>query len=297
MLRCFFIFPCFHGMLLYTVVSAQPVNSERQRCLSVLQEAVRSSDRFFVRVHAAENMALLGRTEGLDTLFVRLQQQSPEQLVGATRVLARVYRMQGQRDLYEHCIGQLLDAAQHHVVPQQRLVALESLAKLGYDQSTSFVQEQARSGPSGMKAMARWVLANSRKLAPVDSLANLLGATDPLLYRYAGYGLRYQPSVSSRVYERLQACAQRIALDDPQRVYVLSVLFVHSPPAQRATTWAALSPYAQGQVGERYEVAEALARRGTRDQLPLLRTLLNDSDQDLRVAAANAILHILRQSK
>ncbi len=273
---------------------AQAISPEqRQQFLDVLTGAVASSDRYFVRVHAAENLVANGHFTGLDTLFATLQQQSPDQFVGATRVLARVFGAQAKTEVaYKNAISQLVDAVTTHAIPQQRLVALESLAKLGFAEPLPFVREQAQTGTSSMKAMARWVLANGNKPTDEAALAALLSETDPLLNRYAAYAFRYRPSVQSTTYEQLEACAKRMAVTDPQRVYLLSALFVHGPKQQRAAAWTTLAPYVKGQPNERYEVAEALSRRGSRAEVPVLQTLLTDADEDVRVAAANALLLI-----
>jgi HEAT repeat protein len=60
----------------------------------------------------------------------------------------------------------------------------------------------------------------------------------------------------------------------------------------RQNAKAELLPYLDGAVGERYEVAEALALRGTKTDIPALKKLLADKNTDLKVAAAKALLRI-----
>ncbi|WP_298713417.1 hypothetical protein, partial [Chitinophaga sp.] len=52
-----------------------------------------------------------------------------------------------------------------------------------------------------------------------------------------------------------------------------------------------------GSAGERYQVGEGLAIRGTMVDLSMLDKLLADENEDVRVSAANAILQILKRHK
>ena len=75
-------------------------------------------------------------------------------------------------------------------------------------------------------------------------------------------------------------------------MYVLSAAFVHTPANKNADIKEALFAYLKGAPGERYETAEALSLKGTTADLPVLETLFADSDNDVRVAAANAMIKI-----
>lgn len=282
----------FTGLIVTTgsAVLAQSNPAERRAaCLRVLREAMHSADGFFVRVHAAEALVMHHQIEQIDSLFT-LSQKNPDQYLGATRVLARLH--QYEPAVYERYIDQLTAVFLNSNVSTQRVVALESLGKLGYSQLLAPIQHQADSGATASKAMARWVLSNSGTASSEAQLADLLNSSDPLAYRYAAYAFRHKKSVRPATYALLEACAQRLAPQDPERVYVLSAVWVHASATQAAATKTALLRYQHGAVNERYELAEALNRRGTSADLALLDTLLHDANPDVRVAAASAVLAI-----
>lgn len=269
---------------------AQPGRSDRTaRCVALLRTTALATDQpFFVRVHAAEALALRGYPEGLEEAFSALQRASPDQFVGATRVLARLHRADAVR--YRADVEALLAVFGGEGPFRSRLVALESLAKLGYAEPLPAILREAQEGRDGMMGMARWVLANSGRADDEARLADLLASAEPLAYRYAAYALRFFSRVRPATYARLVACADRLPADDPARVYGLSARFVHAPAEDREAAHEALVAYADGTPGERYEVAEALGRAGDGADLPRLERLLTDADADVRVAAANALL-------
>lgn len=277
--------------------SAAPAHSQRvsastqARCLALLRETASSPTApFFVRVHAAEALIFHGYPEGLEAPFAELRRASPDQFVGATRVLARLHRADPAK--HAAAVGQLLDVFRHGESFRPRLVALESLAKLGYAEPLPDIEREAREGRDGMMGMARWVLANSGNADAEARLADLLDQPDPLAYRYAAYATRFLNTLRPATLARLDACAARLQPDDPARVYVLSARFVHTPAGQRPAARQALLGYATGAANERYEVAEALGIAGSAADVPQLEKLLADPDPDVRVAAAHALLRM-----
>ena len=87
---------------------------------------------------------------------------------------------------------------------------------------------------------------------------------------------------------------KRLAPDAEGRVYVISARFVHTPDKDIKQL---LLAYLKGAPAERYETAEALSLKGTLEDMPVLQTLLSDEDNDVRVAAANAIIKINARNK
>ncbi|GAB3907941.1 hypothetical protein GCM10028803_42620 [Larkinella knui] len=287
----YFSFAALVAMTHPNLTQAQKSPEEtKTQCISLLREAVQSAESFFIKVHAAE--ALIGNhlPQGIEPVFTDLQKAAPDYFLGSTRILARLHKSNPAR--YESQVDQILTVFLHSEIVRQRLIALESLGKLGYSQPLPQIRQQADHGTDGMKPMARWVLANSGRAEDEAQLAEMLTLTDPLSYRYAAYACRFLETIRPATYALLETCAARIPVDDPQRVYVLSALFVHSPEPKRPATRAALRAYETGEIGERYEVAEALSLRGTVADVPVLEKLLADENQDVRVAAANALLRI-----
>ncbi len=259
-------------------------------CLDLLTETVSASNRFFVRVHAAEALIAHQHPEGLESLFIELQGASSDNFIGATRVVAKLNKPNPIK--YKAAVQQIVNVFLHSEASRPGLVALESLGKLGYSEPLPQIQQQAQEGTEGRKPMARWVLANSGKADDETHLAELLNSDDPLTYQYAAYALRFRPTVHPDTYALLDACAARVRPTAPQRVYVLSALFVHTPVEKQDKIRDQFIRYQQGDVAERYELAEALGLRGTSVDVSILEKLLADPDQDVRVAAANALLCI-----
>jgi FOG: HEAT repeat len=264
-----------------------PAETTSKTCADTLRNAVQHANSFFVKVHAGEALALNNDTEGLEAAFTKLRDEDPGHLIGATRVLARVNRNNPEQ--YNACIDVIIDQFLHADSSHPRLVALESLGKLGYSQPMPEIVQQAQNGEGGFKAMARWVLSNNGAPDTEDSLAALLASPEVADYRGASYALRFKQSIQPATLQKLEALAKGLAPDASGRVYVLSAHFVHHP---NNDTKQALLAYLKGVSTERYEVAEALSLKGSTEDLPVLQTLLADEDNDVRVAAANAIIKI-----
>lgn len=262
-----------------------------QTSLTLLKQTLADSAGFFVKVHAAENLIRLGCTAGIREQFEQLQKESTGNEIGATRVLARLHRHDPAA--YKACINLLVNRFRNGPV-QTRLVALESLGKLGYHDSSAAVKAYADTGTAGFKAMARWVLANSGTQDAENRLSELLLSHEPADYRYAAYALRFQTAVNPRTLQRLRSCLNGLPGTDADRVYVASCLYVHGRGAVKKQAKGILLTYLNGTVAQQYEMAEALGIAGSRSDVPLLQTLLLDSNADIRVAAANALSKLMR---
>ncbi len=261
------------------------------KSLTVLKNTVSEGETFFIKVHAAENLIFHVHTEGLDTTFARLQTVSPDNYIGSARVLARLYKHQPEK--YQHYINQLLYEFKQSTNRRASLTALESLGKLEYKNLLPELEAYADTGTMGFKGMARWVLSNNNSKATENRLSALLLSGDILDYRYAAYALRFKDKINKLSLTRLRDCLKRLAARDIARVYVASSLFVHSRDRQKQKAKAILLTYLNGDVGQRYEVAEALGRAGNQSDIPTLGRLFVDENADVRVAAANALLRVM----
>lgn len=259
-------------------------------CIDTLQQAVQHANSFFVKVHAGEALVLNDHTDGIEAAFTRLQHEKPDYTIGATRVLARLYHDSPEKR--QACMDLIIDRFLHADSAHPRLVAVESLGKLGYSNPLPEIVQQAQTGEGGFKAMARWVLCNGGAPEAEDSLAALLALPDVTDWRGAAYALRFKRSVSAATYQKLAGCVQRLPDTTSGKVYVVSSLFVHTPAEQNKDVKQALFAYLKGAPNERYETAEALSLKGQAEDLPVLEQLLRDEDNDVRVGAANAIIKI-----
>ncbi|WP_419803383.1 hypothetical protein [Mucilaginibacter sp.] len=272
-------------------VNAQADHKVCAQSLAVLKHAVKNGETFFIKVHAAENLIRVGQTAGLEAEFILLKEASPDNLIGATRVLARLNVHQHEK--YRHYIDELFNQFKSGADRKTQLTALESLGKLGFKEPLPEIKLLADTGTNGFKGMARWVLSNSNKETDENRLSELLLSKDETDYRYAAYALRFKPKVNALTIKRLGQCLQNLKQDDPARIYVLSSFFVHDQSPEKTPVKTALLTYLTGETGQRYELAEALGLGGNKNDLQVLQKLLNDENTDVQVAAANAILRVM----
>ncbi|MCD6598695.1 MAG: sodium/solute symporter [Bacteroidales bacterium] len=269
-------------------------NERRERCLEVLHEAMVSDENFWMNVHAAEALIYNVYTDGVEEYFLKLQNDPRSNIIGISRVLARLNKKDAVQ--YQKYIHQIRDVFLNSDSVNQRITALESLGKLGYSEPLPEILRLADEGESSMKTFSRWILANSGDAKDEARLAELLNSKEPKEYFYAAYALRFMDGVNPETYASLKACASRLTKDAPYRVYVLSTLFVHSPPENKNKVKEDLLTYIQGEKSERYEVGQALAISGTVSDIQILEQLLDDSDMDVQVSAANALLRVERRT-
>ena len=266
----------------------------RQRCIAVLQQALVAGDYSWMNVHAAEALIADGRAEGVEERLQALEKNPTSNIIGICRVRARLHaHSPATRQIY---MNRIRDEFLKSDSLRQRITALESLGKLGYAQPLAEIRMLAENGDGALKVFSRWVLTNSGDVKEQVRLAWLLKSTEPTDYFYAAYALHFFDNLTPESYALLDSCAARLAPDAPHRVYVLSALYVHTPPPKRDSVKAALLTYINGEKAERYEVGQALAIRGEALDIPVLEQLLNDQEMDVQVSAANAILQIERRT-
>ncbi len=142
----------------------------------------------------------------------------------------------------------------------------------------------------------RWLLAVSGDDDDVRWLAELLDSPQTAVRGIAAYALRYladklPPDVEAKV----RAAAETEPSSD-YRVFLVTAAYVAAHDEHEAQkVKEVLVRYAKSANSkERYELAAALALRGTNDDLALLSELLEDPDPDVRVSAADAVLRIDR---
>jgi hypothetical protein len=264
-----------------------------RECIDVLKNAMQSAETIFIKVHAAEALIFNNYYTGISTCFNKLVKEEPN-LIVASRVLARVYR--NDKVKYQLHVNTLLYQLGHADSTRGKLIALESLAKIGFKKTLPEIIQYADTGTHGFKAMACWVLANSGKPEDEDRLAHLLTSGDPTEFRGAAYALRFNKKIRPETLKLLTACAERVKEDDPARVYVISSLYVHAATATlEQDAKDKLLTYLKGNVGERYEVAEAFSMKGGLKDIPILNKLITDENMDVRVAAAKALWSIKRK--
>ena len=267
-------------------------DKRRERCLTILHEALHSKEDFWTNVHAAEALIYNVYPEGVEEVFKNLQNNPRSNIVGICRVRARLYKKNAVK--YQDNVNRIVDEFSNPE-SSNRVVALETLAKLNYSEPLPEIRKIAESNNIEMIAYARWVLANSGNMNNETFLAELLNSNEPLEYSRSAYALRFLDHISNDTFIRLEKCAARLPDSTKYKVYVLSSLYVHSSPEKMDSIKIELLIHLKGEKHERYEVAAALAIRGIPSDVPVLGHLLEDPDLDVRVSAANALLRIERR--
>lgn len=248
-----------------------------------------ASPQFLVRMHAAEALIALGYRHGISGRFPLHDSLGSIETTGSARVQARLGR-------HKKMARVILHEFLHADSSRSRLTALESLAKIGYRRSPAPIRSLADTAIGGFRAMAAWVIANRGTAGGAERLEALLSSAHPAESYYAAYALRFRGKIGPHTYRQLDSCAAHVRPGNPGRSLVLSAFYVHAKPEDLPRARHALLQCLRGSAGERYQVGEGLAVRGTMDDLPVLDKLLADESEDVRVSAAHAVLRILKRN-
>jgi SSS family solute:Na+ symporter len=277
--------------------AAWPTADDRDRALATLRRELTEQTQF-VKVHAAESLLSLSYTkEVLDAFLTELEQHGgePHYRTGVFRTLARAESRPETRR--EH-VDRLREIYFNPASPD-RVHVLEGLAKIGYvvpkKDRASF--RKAVPPDAAGETCLRWLFANSGALEDVRFLAELLDRDDAATRGLAAYELRHlHKSLPDDVVQHLMSHAATES-QEPARVHLLCAAFVAAPDPERADEFKKLLlPYAEsGTPKEKFQLTLALAERGSRDDVDLARRLMSDSDPDVRIGAAYALLRIDRR--
>jgi SSS family solute:Na+ symporter len=218
----------------------------------------------------------------------------PEYRIGIWRVLAQA--APGDRDARVRRIADaFLDAA-----GPDRLHASESLGKLGYrahaDEIDAF-ERAARGGVNPLAVNALWVLVNTGRADAEPRLADLLTAGDEATRATAAYAVRYLRTASPATWTKLTTALTAEHVNGLVRASLAAAAFVQAPSSQRPALRYAIEQQARGDTDMKSEVCGALAMAGEADDVLLLATLIGDSNVDVRIGAARALLEIDRRAR
>lgn len=299
---CAALICCTQASIIPTTVLAQRLSPAStsdvyDRALNELQEALKQQTGW-VKVHAAEALLSLSHGEDVHAIYeeeLSLHGNEPQTRIGARRILARTENTKENRDRHLTKLWQIC------CDPQSRdsIHAAEALAKLGYaipekdcSQFLALVQNTRGFGAP----YRRWLQAVSGDEVNIRFLAELLDNHDADIRGNAAYALRHLAKLPRDVVTRLVNAATN-ERDSAARVYLLSACFVTVAEEEQAKKFKEqLLPYlSTGTSSEKYEVTAAFAQRGSMDDVPFLTELLQDTDADVRVGAANAIMRIDRR--
>ncbi len=258
-------------------------DQERSRCVEALMQGL-ADDSPLVRVHAAEALVSLNRPEPALTVFrPKRETTEPVDRVVSWRVLAAAEpEAESRREYIERIRTILLDPD-----ATDRTHAMESLAKLKIPAATEgerrCIQEVADSaGPASPFAL--WRLAQSGNKDAVDRLAKLLASHESVTRFRAIYVLgRLQAEYPAALVALSAAMATEP--DDSSERSILRAA-VGGEPRRELLDDPKVSP------SDRYFATVFLADFGSPSDYPRLARVLSQSNGDLRIGSAYAMLKI-----
>ncbi|MBN2309474.1 MAG: hypothetical protein JXR94_10915 [Candidatus Hydrogenedentes bacterium] len=259
-----------------------------ERAVAVLRDAVENETEW-VRVHAAEALVWNGYADEVRPVFLaEVDSAGPKHRIGVWRVLAQAAPNAEEREQYTARIRQaFLDKD-----GPDRLHAIETLGKLNDGERSDALAEAAR-GEDEFGAYARWVMANGGDAQDEAALVALVDSDDEGVRSTVGYALRFFDHVRPATLPALSRAVRNEPKDSPARNHLVSAWFVHCPEAQEKAARKRLLAYAgKGSTAERFEMCNALARRGDASDIAMLERLLGAADADVRIGAAHALLSI-----
>lgn len=274
-------------VLLFCSLTGGMAQSAEPNYAGLLQEVVQNTNEsFWVRVHAAE--ALISNNFQLesDTVFQSYLTTDGPEKIGTYRVLAGINKLDSL--LVDSLGREVLKVFHASEIMHTRLVALETLGKLGLYFPDSEINQLADHGEGGIATMAQWVLANSGNDDEANKLADYLFSPDTLQYRYAAYALRFLDEIPESTYDKMKERYAALEKDHPFRIYLTSALWVHAQPSDADQLLKDLKTYNDGQKYEKYELYQSLAMQGREGLGPFIQAGFDDVDTDVRVSAAQA---------
>lgn len=196
-------------------------------------------------------------------------------------------------------IDKIRDAALERESPC-RLHAVETLAKLGCRLSgdeTPLMEKAAGQDDAPLAVYAAWTLLNSAHPKAESRLAELLASPNVDVRLGSAYALRQVKSISPETRTELSAALRREPATSKARIFLVAAAAVHATADERTSLKADLSQcIAKNNGDERIEACRALAQIGDNSDLPMLVKLLDHSNADVRISAADAILRIDRRT-
>jgi SSS family solute:Na+ symporter len=290
----------------YATNTAEAANNDLQSSLDELHKRAvielriaLKNDTHLIKLHAAEALLALGYGENVRTVFESDAKQygsQPHIRIGIWRILIRT---ETDKTIRDHYLSKLCDVCLDPNSPDW-IDAAESLAKL---QCVIPVTDRpryaslARTAAGRGSPYCRWLMAVSGTQQDVRFLAELLDVSDAEVRASTAYALlhlsdKLQPDIVAKLTQ-----AASVEEDSVHRVYLVGAGYVTTRDSEQVNKFEEqLLHYARnGSANEKYEAAVAFGIRGSNGHRGQLIEMLSDSDANVRVGAANALLRIERR--
>ncbi len=278
----------------------------------------------WVKVHAAEYLLWAGFPAEVRTVFLEEEQRfghQPPYRIGIWRVLAQAAPTVKERAIW---LDRIQQAFQDTLGPD-RVHAAETLAKLGTPVAApaNVTKRAVESNDKALSLYTQWALAHQSAGATVRTCRLFLGKltarqSDAATRRLSAYSLRHLGQMTGAQWRHLAQTALVESDSSGVKTHLLSAAFVQAPASAADTRLFVrirdqlLSVQKSPHKVDRTELAMALARRGTPNELPVLVAMLSNQspllgissnasaeallqtpdNADVRAAAAYAILRV-----
>jgi hypothetical protein len=279
------------------------MQNDSQRALAELRASLSTQPRW-IKVHAAEALIGAGHAAEARNVFLtewKKSKDEPEYRIGIMRVLARSSSDETDRLEWTNRIK----SAFFDGTGTDRIHAAESLAKLRVTlnpNESEKAEENLTSSNSALAVNTCWALAASGSIRHTKLLEQFLDSHILDSRLVAAYAMARLPVVSAAGGQRLSQAASIEQPDTTNYMFMTSAAFTVA--AKQGNTkeidrcrielnkgLRAVSP------PDRREACNAFAAAGTKADAAIVGELLEDSDPDVRVSAAAAILQIDQRSR
>ncbi len=255
---------CLFTACLSPLFAEEPsLEAVRPHAIQVLQTELHNGDQW-VKVHAAEMLLQMGYADGIEQEFrqeLALHGEETKYRIGIRRVLVRTAMLPEKRQQW---IDQIKTVFFDPNAPD-RMTAIETLGKLHVPLADGEKTTVAQYAQAEQDPFAFWILAQNGSEEAVAELERMKESDDALLAFRASYCLKKLRPISEEEWLEADGLEQAKA----------------ALKSEDAT--------------ERKEACQMLGRFGTADLRGLLVPRLKDTDPDVRIYAAGALLRIERR--
>lgn len=290
-----------------------------KKALAELNLIVNEREKF-IKVHAAEYLIWTGHTEGPLKEFLKeekLHSTEPKYRVVIWRVLAQAEKDPARKKMW---LSKMYDAYKDMNGPD-RTHASEALAKLKQPVAVLFPEATAKTLESSdrhLQTYALWASSYGSQSAMNKNREKFVDMAltdhDPIIRRISAYILRKMKCLNIQQWDKVVATALSTPADNELYVTYLTTALVTAPNHANAAKLAQIHSLlvkgaAKYVAGQRIEIGQAFAEKGTKKDLPLMEGYMSDKDSagiydpksddgaDVRAAAAYAILEINSRQK
>ncbi len=265
------------------------------------------------KVHAAEELLLLGYTAQIEKEFLtELEQhkETPQYRIGLWRVLAKGAKTaEEQKAWTDNIIHVYTDLSQ-----PDRLHAAESLAKLNINLNEiapNLVKKDLNSNDTLMQAFVSWGSSVSKNPDDIKyaSLLSMATSSTETFRRIGAYALGFYKSLPEEYQETLYRQTISEPEDSKAKIYLLKAIFLltKSNIREKELKDKLISYLSSPEKTNKMEALLALAEKGTSSDLPIIKEIFTQNINskatnftekeitDIRTTAAYTFLRVIQR--